>query len=144
MGDFALAESWKQWEAASGGRATLKGTPEEIKGMYDQLVQALLPMFPPFSENVDVKEGDVDGIGYRIYTPKGKSGPFPTAIWTHGGGYMTGDLNSDHILCGVVAEHTGSAVVNVDYRLTPDHKWPVQLEDSMKVYKWVRSRKNKT
>lgn len=51
---------------------------------------------------------------------------------------MTGDVNSDDVLCRVVAEHTNSAVVNIDYRLTPEHKWPTQLEDSMKVYKWVR------
>ena len=28
-------------------------------------------------------------------------------------------------------------MVNIDYRLTPEYKWPTQLEDSMKVYKWV-------
>ena len=66
-----LAKSWLDWEEAAGGRATLKGTPEEIKGMYDQLVQALMPMFPPPNENVNVVEGDVDGIKYRTYTPKG-------------------------------------------------------------------------
>jgi versiconal hemiacetal acetate esterase len=66
-----LAKSWLDWEEAAGGRAILKGTPEEIKGMYDQLVQALIPMMPAPNENVDVVEGDVDGIKYRTYTPKG-------------------------------------------------------------------------
>ena len=66
-----LAKSWLDWEEAAGGRATLKGTPDEIKGMYDQLVQALIPMMPAPNENVDVVEGDVDGIKYRTYTPKG-------------------------------------------------------------------------
>lgn len=50
---------------------------------------------------------------------------------------MLGDLNSDDVLCRVVAEHTNSAVVSIDYRLTPEHKWPTQLEDSMKVYRWA-------
>lgn len=50
---------------------------------------------------------------------------------------MLGDLNSDDALCRVVAEHTNSAVVNIDYPLTPEHKWPTQLDDSMKVYRWV-------
>ena len=116
----------------------MKGSPEEIKGMYDALVQALIPMMPAPSENVDITEGDVDGIKYRTYTPKGENGPFPIAIWTHGGGFMTGDLNADDLLCRVVSEHTKSAVVNIDYRLTPDYKWPTQLEDCMKVYRWVR------
>ncbi|EME86810.1 uncharacterized protein MYCFIDRAFT_49459 [Pseudocercospora fijiensis CIRAD86] len=136
-GDYA--QSWKDWEAASGGRAILHGSPAEIRGMVDGLMQALTPMMPPFTEAVDVKEGDVDGIKYRIYTPKAKSGPFPTAIWTHEGGYMTGDLDSDHLICGLVSEHTNSAVVNIDYRLAPEFQWPTQLEDSMKVYKWAHA-----
>lgn len=51
---------------------------------------------------------------------------------------MVGDLNADDFLCRVVAENTKSTVVNVDYRLTPEHKWPAQLDDSMTIYKWVR------
>ena len=97
--DMPLSQSWLDWEDASGGRAILKGTPETIKGMYDQLVQALIPMMPAPNENVDVAEGDVDGIKYRTYVPKKGDGPFPIGIWTHGGGYMTGDLNSDELLC---------------------------------------------
>lgn len=38
-----LAKSWLDWEEMAGGRAVLKGTPDEIKGMYDQLVSALIP-----------------------------------------------------------------------------------------------------
>ncbi len=52
---------------------------------------------------------------------------------------MVGDLNADHFLCLVVALQTKSAVVNVDYRLAPEHKWPAQLDDSLKLYKWVSS-----
>ena len=94
-----LAKSWLDWEEASGGRAILKGTPEEIKGMHDQLVQALIPMMPAPNENVDVTEGEHEGIKYRTYVPKEGNGPFPIAVWTHGGGYMIGDLNSDELLC---------------------------------------------
>ncbi|WPH00347.1 Hypothetical protein R9X50_00317300 [Acrodontium crateriforme] len=131
------AQSWLDMEAASGGRVVLQGSPDEIKGMYDGLVQALLPLLPPPSGNVDVKEGEVDGIKYRTYYPKGATGPLPTAIWTHGGGWMTGDLNADELLCQIVSEHTQSAVVNIDYRLTPDAVWPAQLDDCMKLYRWA-------
>jgi versiconal hemiacetal acetate esterase len=131
------AQSWLDFEKAMGGRAILKGTPEEIRAQYDGLVAALMPMMPPMPEGVDVVEGEVDGTKYRTYTPQKGDGPFPIALWTHGGGYMTGDLNADHFLCLVIALQTNSAVVNVDYRLAPEHKWPAQLEDSLKLYKWV-------
>jgi len=50
---------------------------------------------------------------------------------------MTGDLNSDHILCGVVSENCNVVIVNIDYSLTPEHKWPTQLNECVKVYKWA-------
>lgn len=55
----------------------------------------------------------------------------------HGGGFMFGDLDSEDPFCRVVSERTKTAVINVDYRLSPEHKWPVQLNDTLTVYKWA-------
>ena len=74
---MGYAKSWLDWEEASGGRATLKGSVADIRGMYDGLVAALIPMMPAMPEGVDVVEGDVDGIKYRTYTPQGVDGRFP-------------------------------------------------------------------
>ena len=117
----------------------MHGSPQDLRNMYDQLVAMLLPQLPPPSDAVDAKNGDVDGIKYRLYTPKeaSKSGPLPVAIWTHGGGWMTGDLDSDDLLCRLIAEHVPSIVVNIDYRLAPEHKAPTQLQDTLKVCRWV-------
>ena len=134
---MSYKQSWLDFEKAAGGRIVLAGSPEDIKKQYDDLVQMLLPQLPKPSENVESKDGEVDGVKYRVYNPKGASGALPIAVWTHGGGFMTGDLNADDLLCRVVSEHTNSVVVNVDYRLTPEHKWPTQLDDSVKVYKWA-------
>ena len=115
----------------------LKGSAEELRAQFDGLVQALIPMLPPFPENTTIKDGDVDGIKYRVYTPKEGDGPFPIGVWTHGGGYVVGTLDSDDFLCRVVAENSKTAIVQVDYRLAPEAKWPAQLDDSLKIYKWV-------
>lgn len=96
-----------------------------------------MPHAPKPSENVTSQDGDVDGVKYRVYNPKAASGPLPIFIWTHGGGFMTGDLNSDDLLCRAISEHTQSVVVNVDYSLTPEAKWPTQLNECVKVYKWA-------
>ncbi|KAK5105543.1 Telomerase-binding protein [Lithohypha guttulata] len=134
---MSLTESWLNFEKATGGRIVLRGSPEDIKKQYDDLVQMLIPHMPQPSENVKSEDGSVDGVKYRIYTPKGVDGSLPIAMWTHGGGYMTGDLNSDDVLCRVVCEHTKSIVVNIDYSLTPEHKWPTQLNECLKVYRWA-------
>lgn len=75
-----LAESWLKWEEMSGGRAILKGSIEDIRGQFDGLVQALIPMMPPMPEGTNIVEGNVDGIKYRTYTPKEGNGPFPIAL----------------------------------------------------------------
>ncbi|EXJ94727.1 hypothetical protein A1O1_03124 [Capronia coronata CBS 617.96] len=128
-----------QLEKDLGGRMVLHGTPEDIRGQYDQLVAVLLPQLPPPSDAVESKDGEVDGVKYRLYTPKeaSKQGALPVGVLTHGGGWMTGDLNSDDLLCRVVAEHVPSIIVSVDYRLSPEHKVPAQLEDSLKIYRWA-------
>ena len=139
---MSYTQSWLEFEKASGGRMVLQGSHEEIKKQYEGLVEMLMPHAPPPSENVESKDGDVDGVKYRVYKPKAATQPLPIAIWTHGGGYMTGDLNADDVLCRVVAEHTNSVVVNIDYSLTPESKWPTQLNECVKVYKWAHDNGN--
>ncbi|KAK5189348.1 Telomerase-binding protein [Exophiala xenobiotica] len=137
---MTYAQSWLELEKSMGGRMVLKGSAEEIRAQTEQLIQILLPQLPPPSDAVESKDGEVDGIKYRLYTPKeaSKQGPLPVGIWTHGGGWATGDLNSDDLLIRIVAEHAQSIVVNVDYRLAPEHKAPTQLEDTLTVYNWAR------
>ena len=120
----------------------MKGSIKEIRDMTDGLVAMLLPQLPPPSDAVESKDGDVDGVKYRVYVPKeaSKKGPLPVGIWTHGGGWVVGDINTDDLLCRIIAEHTESIIVGIDYRLAPEHKVPTQLEDCLKVFKWVRTR----
>jgi len=77
-----LNESWLALEAATGGRTALRGGPEEARATFGGLVDQLKPLYPPPSGNVNVQEGDVDGIKYRIYTPKGHGGHLPLAVWS--------------------------------------------------------------
>lgn len=81
---MSYAQSWLDFEKASGGRIVLEGSPAEIKAQYDGLVQMLIPHMPKPSENVESKDSDVDGVPIRIYNPKNASGSLPIAIWTHG------------------------------------------------------------
>lgn len=106
--------------------------------MSQQLALSLAGSIPPPSDAVVAEDGHVDGVKYRVYRPRAATQPLPVGIWTHGGGWMTGDLNSDDPLCRIVCEHASSVIVNVDYRLTPEFKYPTQLEDTLTVYKWAR------
>lgn len=133
-------ESWLKLEEALGGRTALKGTPEELREQFTNLLTMLAPLYPPPTDAVSTQDGDVDGIAYRIYTPKeaAKSGPLPVGLYTHGGGFVVGNLDAEDALCRAVVEHCGCILVSVDYRLAPEHKAPAQLTDSLNVLKWAR------
>ncbi|EMC91855.1 hypothetical protein BAUCODRAFT_307726 [Baudoinia panamericana UAMH 10762] len=132
-----LAQSWLDFENSVGGRSQLKGTPEEIRAQYDGLIQALMPLYSAPSDAVESKDFDADGVKVRGYWPKGTTGELPAGIWTHGGGWVVGDINGDDLLCRAVSEHNKVALLSVEYRLAPEHKWPAQLDDCMTAYKWA-------
>lgn len=75
-------------------------------------------------------------INVRVYTPEGQ-GPFPLFVYYHGGGWVLGDLETSDLSCQLFANLTGRIVVSVDYRLAPENKFPVPVEDSYEALKWV-------
>jgi acetyl esterase/lipase len=82
------AKSTVQLEKSMGGlRPVLKETIEEIRKGYDDLLAMLAPQMPKPSEAVSKKDGEFDGIKYRVCTPveASKSGPLPISVYTHGG-----------------------------------------------------------
>lgn len=59
-------------------------------------------------------------------------------IWLHGGGRIAGAPQSAHRLCSLMAKRAGVLVVNVDYRLAPEHPFPAALDDCAAVLSWLR------
>jgi acetyl esterase/lipase len=73
------------------------------------------------------REGD-PAVPVRIYRPEKRSGP--AAVYTvHGGGFIVGDLETEHALAARLARELGVVVVSVDYRLAPETSFPGPLED---------------
>jgi acetyl esterase len=64
----------------------------------------------------------------RVYTPSLPSGR-PPVLYIHGGGWITGGLDSCHWLCAELASRLSTVVVSVDYRLAPEDPFPAALED---------------
>lgn len=85
------------------------------------------------NRQISVNDGE---ITVRIYTPSGQ-GPFPLFVYYHGGGWVLGDLETSDAGCRLLAEKTGRVVVSVDYRLAPEHRFPVPVEDSYAALCWA-------
>lgn len=79
---------------------------------------------------------DAGEIAIRILRPL-QDNPTGTVVYFHGGGWMVGDLESHQAHAARIANRAGAVVVNVDYRLAPDHKFPAATDDAFAAFDWV-------
>ena len=86
-------------------------------------------------ENLKIPSGDAT-IRVRIFTPVGK-GPFPILVYSHGGGWMRGDVYTHGKVCRYLANKVGCIVVSVDYRKAPKNKFPIPVEDAYAALQWT-------
>ncbi len=61
----------------------------------------------------------------------------PGIVYFHGGGWVTGDLDSHDGSCRLLAAVTGCVVAAVDYRLAPEAPFPAAVDDALAAYDWV-------
>ncbi|MGC4060239.1 MAG: alpha/beta hydrolase [Aquabacterium sp.] len=78
-------------------------------------------------------------IGARLYKPDTDATSQPVVLFFHGGGYVLGGLDSHDSLCEAMAVNTPCAVLAVDYRLAPEHKFPTAFHDAEDALQWLRS-----
>jgi len=67
-------------------------------------------------------------VPVRIFTPSEDTG-HQVLLFFHGGGWVTGDIDSYDGICSDMAALTGRVVVSVDYQLAPEHPFPAGVED---------------
>jgi acetyl esterase len=87
-----------------------------------------------------IEDRSLGGVPGRIYVPEAlmeSSAPRPTLVFIHGGGFVYGGLESHDAVCRVLAERAGVQVIAVDYRLAPEHPFPVPYDDCLAAYVWI-------
>ena len=83
----------------------------------------------------------VGPISVRLHLPPaGPAGPHPAVLWIHGGGYVIGSAAQDDAVCRHLADELGALVAAVDYRLAPEHPFPVPLLDCHDALVWLAGR----
>lgn len=58
-------------------------------------------------------------------------------LYLHGGGYMIGSLESHRDICERLSRAARARVLQIDYRLAPEHPFPAALEDAVSAYRWL-------
>lgn len=80
--------------------------------------------------------GPLGNLPLRLYWPLG-DGPFPVTIYMHGGGYVTGDLDTQDMIARALSCWGETLVVSVDYALAPEHKFPAGPDDAWAALNWA-------
>jgi acetyl esterase/lipase len=74
------------------------------------------------------------GVAVRIYRPHQAQGAI---VWLHGGGFVMGDLDTEHPAATRLADGSGAVVISVGYRRAPEHRFPAALDDAYAVLLWT-------
>ena len=61
----------------------------------------------------------------------------PLLVYIHGGGFVTGGLETDDSTCRSISLESEIAVISIEYRLAPENPFPVGFEDCFDIVRWV-------
>ncbi|MDP9898960.1 acetyl esterase [Variovorax ginsengisoli] len=105
-------------------------TPAQAKASYEKGAGVLEVPKPELERIEDFRVPARDGtaLAARLYAPSHARLPF--LLYFHGGGFTVGSIATHDTLCRVLAERSGCAVVSLDYRLAPEHKFPTAHDDA--------------
>jgi len=105
-------------------------TPEAAKAAYEKGAGVLEVPKPVLARVQDFAVPARDGaaLAARLYAPSHDA--LPVLLYFHGGGFTVGSIATHDTLCRVLAAQAGCAVVSLDYRLAPAHRFPTAVHDA--------------
>ncbi|ATL66582.1 alpha/beta hydrolase [Nocardia terpenica] len=107
--------------------------PVTARGQLAELAAGI----PVDTANLAIEDRTVPAdpdVPVRIYRPDRAQGAI---VWMHGGGFVMGDLNTEHPWATLLAKGSGATVISVGYRLAPEHRFPAAQDDVYAVLTWV-------
>ena len=121
--------------AESDGKPLHECTPEEARALESKLAELVGPA--PEMERVEERTIECPGgeITIRILVPI--ENPRGVLVYYHGGGWVLGSIDEYDTIGRKLAERTSCAVVLVEYRLAPEHRYPTAVDDSYAALEWV-------
>ncbi len=116
-------------------------SPAEARAFYRERRTFTQPEPPQVAAVRELTASTPQGdIPLRLYRPLGSDATtvLPVLVYYHGGGWVIGDLDTHDTLCRELANAAGCAVVAVDYRMGPEHRFPAAVDDVLAATRWVR------
>lgn len=106
------------------------------KAASAQMARPPLPVHRVENRRIPSAGGD---ISVRMYWPRAASAddPLPIVVYFHGGGFAICDLDTHDPIARALCRDGDAIVVNVDYRRSPEHKFPAAVDDAFAATSWV-------
>lgn len=104
------------------------------RGAFERLMAST-----PDPTRVQIRHLDVNGVEAdliwpaRLHHPLGRR----AILYLHGGGFYSGSLRTHRNIAGSLAKAASADVLLIDYRLTPEHGFPAQVDDALAAYRWL-------
>ena len=119
-----------QMMAAAGGPVIQDSDAAEFREYYNSR------QLPSTEEVFEIRDVSAGGVPSRLYRPNADKN-LGLLVFYHGGGWVIGGLDSHDSVCRSLANRMGHAVLSVDYRLAPEHRFPAAVEDAMCSLRWA-------
>ncbi|NUT45176.1 MAG: alpha/beta hydrolase [Thermoactinospora sp.] len=110
---------------------------EEARKAVDEVQSGPIGKPDVDEEWITVPGGPTGQVRARIVKPAGSTGPLPVIIYIHGAGWVFGNAHTHDRLVRELAVGAAAAVVFPEYDLSPEHRYPVAIEQNWTVAQWV-------
>jgi acetyl esterase/lipase len=123
------SEQLQQVKDLLGAIDLLEGTLEERRTLMDSFGQEA-------PEGTTVTKVDAGGVPAE-WVVAAEADDNRVILYLHGGGYSLGSLDSHRRLVAHLSIEAKARVLNVDYRLAPEHPYPAAVHDAVAAYRWL-------
>ncbi len=112
-------------------------SPQQARAAYEVGAGVLELPAPPLArvEDFSIAARDGHALALRLYAPAHAC--LPVLMYFHGGGFTIGSVASHDVLCRQLSQLAGCAVISVDYRLAPEYRFPVAVNDAWDALAWL-------
>jgi acetyl esterase len=131
-------KSFLDYLNAMPGPRTHQMAPEAARQVYSAMKDVA---DRPVGELAVIRDLAIPGpagtIPARLFDARATRQPGPALVFYHGGGFVIGDIDTHASVCAEIARTLDVPVVSVDYRLSPEHRWPAAPDDCEAAARWV-------
>jgi acetyl esterase len=133
------AEALLDFIAQAGRIPYSQITPPQARAQYVELCRRTRK---PGEWAVDASDHALPGpagkLRARVYRPRAAgAATLPALLYFHGGGWCIGGIDTHDPVCRQLAQQAQCAVLSLDYRLAPEHRFPAAVEDCFAAVKFA-------